>query len=181
MARGHFRYSAVVGRGRGARGGGGGRGHERCWARIRESAVSLSVRVRAPRRGYKDLGSRYLYAAVVLFTTVAEKYIRVFRSRFAVRRHLCLAFFVRASRFAVRSHLCLAFHVRASRFALSHSRFVLSRSCFAVRSSQFVVRGSWWFWNRVGALSSTDYFCVVLKCAEQSECPVRRVTVDGVF
>ena len=44
--------------------------------------------------------------------TVAEKYIRVFRSRFAVRRHLCLAFYVRASlfavrasRFAVRSHL----------------------------------------------------------------------------
>ena len=112
---------------------------------------------------------------------MAERYIRVFRSRFAVRRHLCLAFFVRASRFAVRSHLCLAFHVRASRFALSHSRFVLSRSCFAVPSSQFVVRGSWWFWNRVGALSITDYFCVVLKCAEQSECPVRRVTVDGMF
>ena len=101
-------------------------------------------------------------------STVAEKYIRVFRSRFAVRRHLCLAFFVRASpfavrasrfavrrhlclaffvrasRFAVRSHLCLAFHVRASRFALSHSRFVLSRSCFAVRSSWFVVRGGFY-------------------------------------
>ena len=96
-------------------------------------------------------------------STVAERYIRVFRSRFAVRRHLCLAFFVRASRFAVRasrfavrrhlclvffvrasrfavrSHLCLEFHVCASRFALSHSQFVLSRSCFAVRSSWFVV------------------------------------------
>ena len=69
--------------------------------------------------------------ALVLVCTVAEKYIRVFRSWFAVCRHLCLAFYVpasrlavRASRFAVCSNLCLAFHVRASRFALSHSRFV---------------------------------------------------------
>ena len=109
--------------------------------------------------------------------TVAERYIRVFRSRFAVRRHLCLAFFVRASRFAVRSHLCLAFHVRASRFALSHSRFVLSRSCFAVRSSWLVVRGGF------GTGGGSIYHRLFLrrKCAEQSECPVRRVTVDGMF
>ena len=142
-------------------------------------------------------------SVVSSLSTVAEKYIRVFRSRFAVRRHLCLAFFVRASRFAVRrhlclaffvrasrfavrasrfavrSHLCLAFHVRASRFALSHSRFVLSRSCFAVRSSQFAVRGSWF----VVVLEQGGGSRLFLrrKCAEQSECPVRRVTVDGMF
>ena len=95
-------------------------------------------------------------------------------SRLAVRRHLCLAFFVRASRFAVRSHLCLAFHVHASRFALSHSRFVLSRSCFAVRSSWFVVCGG--FGTGWGL-----YLFLRRKCAEQSECPVCRVTVDGMF
>ena len=137
---------------------------------------------------------------------MAERYIRVFRSRFAVRRHLCLAFFVRASRFAVRasrfavrrhlclaffvrasrfavrasrfavrSHLCLAFHVRASRFALSHSRFVLSRSCFAVRSSWFVVV------LEQGGGSIYHRLFLRRKCAEQSECPVRRVTVDGMF
>ena len=151
-----------------------------------------------------------------VYRTVAEKYIRVFRSlfavrrhlclaffvrasrfavrasrfavrrhlclaffvrasRFAVRRHLCLAFFVRASRFAVRSHLCLAFFVRASRFALSHSRFVLSRSCFAVRSSQFVVV------LEQGGGSIYHRLFLRRKCAEQSECPVRRVTVDGMF
>ena len=94
---------------------------------------------------------------VYLFCTVAERYIRVFRSRFAVRRHLCLAFFVRASRFAVRAS---RFAVRGSCFAVRGSQsFVprISRSCFAVRafsfavrtfsfvlrSSQFAVRGSW--------------------------------------
>ena len=98
-----------------------------------------NVRDSAAPRSYVDWRSR-------AFSTVAERYIRVFRSLFAVRRHLCLAFYVRASRFAVRasrfavrSHLCLAFHVRASRVALSHSPFVLSRSCFAVRSSWFAV------------------------------------------
>ena len=43
--------------------------------------MSLSVRVRAPRRGYKDLGSRYLYAAVVLFTCSATVIIPDFGVR----------------------------------------------------------------------------------------------------
>ena len=70
---------------------------------------------------------------------------RVFRSCFAVR----------GSCFAVRygaSHFT---------FVLRGSRFLIRGSYFLVRASQFVVRGSWWFWNRVGALSITDYFCVV--------------------
>ena len=68
---------------------------------------------------------------------MAEKYFCVFRSRFAVRRHLCPAFHVRASRFAVRRHLCFAFFVRDLRFA------VRRHLCFAflVRDLHFLVRG----------------------------------------
>ena len=39
-------------------------------------------------------------------------------------------------------------------FVLRGSRFLIRGSYFLVRASQFAVRSSWWFWNRVGALSS---------------------------
>ena len=157
----------------------------------------------------RNVGEHVLFD-VQLLSTVAERYVRVFRSRFAVRRHLCLAFFVRASRFsvrtsrfAVRSHLCLAFFVRASRFAARshlygsrerHLRVrVRGNVHVRVRGSRFLIRGSyflvhasqfavrsWWFVVRAGWGSIYHRLFLRPKCAEQSECPVR-VTVDGMF
>ena len=84
-------------------------------------------------------------------STVAEKYFHVFSSRFAVRQSILSR--VSRSRFAVRRQLCLTFQVRASRFAVScasrftfrrASRFAVSQLCLAfhVPGSRFAVRGS---------------------------------------
>ena len=68
--------------------------------------------------------------------TVAEKYIRVYRSRFAVI-HICASrftFVLRGSRLAV---ICASHFT----FVLRGSRFLIRGSYFLVRASQFAVRG----------------------------------------
>ena len=98
---------------------------------------------------------------------------RVFRSCFAVRGSPSFVPRVFRSCFAVRGSQSFVPRISRSCFAVRAFSFAVRTFSFVLRSSQFVVRGSWWFWNRVGALRR--------KCAEQSECPVRRVTVDGMF
>ena len=124
---------------------------------------------------------------------------RVFRSCFAVRGSrfavICasrFSFVLRGSRFAVICASRFSFVLRGSRFAVicaSHftfvlrgSRFLIRGSYFLVRASQFAVRGSWFVVVlEQGGGSIYHRLFLRRKCAEQSECPVRRVTVDGMF
>ena len=142
---------------------------------VRKSLQSLSVlRVTRYYRG-REVHSPFSFAVRGSPSFVP----RVFRSCFAVRGS-CFA--VRGSRFVLRGSRFAVICASHFTFVLRGSRFLIRGSYFLVRASQFAVRSSWFVVVlEQGGGSIYHRLFLRRKCAEQSECPVRRVTVDGMF
>ena len=121
-------------------------------------------------------GSRFAVICASRFSFVLRGSRFVLRgSRFAVICASRFSFVLRGSRFAV---ICASHFT----FVLRGSRFLIRGSYFLVRASQFAVRSSWFVVVlEQGGGSIYHRLFLRRKCAEQSECPVRRVTVDGMF